>query len=128
MSFYARPNFLKQPQRDCFIILDDKRHRRVSPKAHIFADGPGDYGAAARVKADLPLRYSLARPFAPRSTNKGDPATGFLNLDRDFVLALTDAGLAWGAIDFGAESGEVMHFDCRLDGKGKDAYAGLIAG
>lgn len=70
---------------------------------------------------------SVARPFAPRSSNKGDPATGFLNLDRDFVLALTDSGLAWGAIDFGAESGDVMHFDCRLDGKGKQAYEMLVA-
>ena len=65
---------------------------------------------------------SVYRPFAPSSSNKGDPATGFLNLDRQFVLALTDAGLAWGAIDFGAESGDVMHFDCRRDGKGKEAF------
>ena len=48
-----------------------------------------------------------------------DPCKGFLNLSRDLVVALRDAaGLAWGAVDFGAESGDVMHFDCRKDGVG----------
>ncbi|HEX8955866.1 MAG TPA: lysozyme [Burkholderiaceae bacterium] len=68
------------------------------------------------------------RPFAAGSAGgRGDPATGFLNLDRDFVLALTDAGLSWGAIDMGAASGDVMHFDCRLNGLGAKAYAALLS-
>ena len=48
------------------------------------------------------------------------PLLGFLSLRRNLVVALRDgAGLAWGAIDFGAsESGDVMHFDCRRDGLG----------
>jgi GH24 family phage-related lysozyme (muramidase) len=69
------------------------------------------------------------RPFAPNSSGgAGDPATGFLNFDKDFVLALTDAGLSWGAIDMGGASGDIMHFDCRLDGKGKQAYTMLLSG
>ena len=69
------------------------------------------------------------RPFAPSSSGgRGDPATGFLNMDRELVLALTDAGLAWGAVDFGPASGDVMHFDCRLTALGRRAYAALRAG
>lgn len=50
-----------------------------------------------------------------------DPRRGFLSLSRDLVVALRDdAGLAWGAVDFGAtESGDIMHFDCRRDGVGR---------
>jgi hypothetical protein len=48
-----------------------------------------------------------------------NPLNGFLNLNRDLVVTLRDnAGLAWGAIDFGRESGDVMHFDCRRSGIG----------
>jgi hypothetical protein len=36
-----------------------------------------------------------------------------MNLHKELVLALVDAGLSWGAIDFGAESGDIMHFDTR---------------
>ncbi|HUQ04253.1 MAG TPA: SH3 domain-containing protein [Kofleriaceae bacterium] len=44
-------------------------------------------------------------------------ALGFMNLDRDLVIALRDiGGLAWGASDFGAgANGDFMHFDCRRD-------------
>jgi hypothetical protein len=38
------------------------------------------------------------------------PELGFMNLRKDLVQALTDAGLRWGAVDFGAQSGDVMHF------------------
>jgi uncharacterized protein YcbK (DUF882 family) len=56
-----------------------------------------------------------------------DPRLGFLNLDRDLVIALRDrACLAWGAVDFGAgASGDIMHFDCRLDPIGQAAFAGV---
>lgn len=55
-------------------------------------------------------------PFVGRS-----PENGFLTLRKEIVMALTGAGLRWGAIDFGASSGDVMHFD---DGDG--AFAGQI--
>ncbi|MFZ0726841.1 MAG: S8 family serine peptidase [Desulfobacterales bacterium] len=46
---------------------------------------------------------------------------GFMDVPRDLVLALREyACLAWGAVDFGpVESGDVMHFDCRVDGIGR---------
>jgi len=59
------------------------------------------------------------RPFAPKSSGgRGDPATGFLNLDRAFVVAMTDAGFAWGAIDIAGEPGDIQHFDLRLQPTG----------
>jgi hypothetical protein len=59
------------------------------------------------------------RPFAPKSSGgKGDPATGFLNLNKEFVMALTESGLAWGAIDIPGEPGDIQHFDLRLTGIG----------
>jgi hypothetical protein len=52
----------------------------------------------------------------------GSPAKGFLTLARDLVVALRDQGcLAWGAVDLGPGargSGDMMHFDGRVDGPG----------
>ena len=48
------------------------------------------------------------RPFENRR-----PELGFLTLPREVIVALTDEGLTWGAIDFGGGSGDVMHIDCR---------------
>lgn len=55
-----------------------------------------------------------------------DPRNGFLNLDEDLVIALRDqACLVWGAVDFGPKaSGDIMHFDCRLDALGRAVYCG----
>ena len=39
------------------------------------------------------------------------PENGFLTIRKEIVQALADAGLRWGAIDFGGASGDVMHFD-----------------
>lgn len=45
--------------------------------------------------------------------------TGFMDHQRELVIALRDVGgLAWGAVDLGAESGDVMHFDTRSVEKG----------
>ena len=66
----------------------------------------------------LPAPPGEDRPFAPKSASgAGDPKTGFLNLDKPFVMAMTNAGFAWGAIDFpGGRSGDIQHFDMRKDG------------
>jgi hypothetical protein len=67
------------------------------------------------------------RPFAPTSFGgKGDPATGFLNLGKEFVVAMTNAGFAWGAIDILGEPGDIQHFDLRLKGNGAKAYHLLL--
>jgi hypothetical protein len=67
------------------------------------------------------------RPFAPTSFGgKGDPATGLLNLGKEFVVAMTNAGFAWGAIDISGEPGDIQHFDLRLQGNGAKAYHLLL--
>jgi len=75
-------------------------------------------------KTDL---VDLARPFrggglsSAMSGGQPDPARfrrpelGYISLPGEVVVALTQEGLVWGAIDFGGESGDVMHFDCRRD-------------
>jgi hypothetical protein len=40
------------------------------------------------------------------------PLAGYLDLSQELVRALVAAHLRWGATDFGAESGDIMHFDC----------------
>lgn len=54
--------------------------------------------------------------------NTRNPARGFLSLRREVVVTLCDvARLRWGACDFGAESGDLMHFDL-------GAHAGFTPG
>ena len=66
-------------------------------------------------------RNSFSAAGTPR-----DPRKGFLSFHRDLVVALREvACLAWGAVDIGAGasgSGDMMHFDCRVEGIGR-AYA-----
>jgi subtilisin family serine protease len=61
-------------------------------------------------------------------TNR-DPGQGFLAHRRDLVIALRDHGcLAWGAVDQGASargSGDMMHFDARIDGVGRVLAQGV---
>lgn len=67
------------------------------------------------------------RPFAPHSMGgRGDPATGFLNLGKEFVETMTDRGFAWGAIDISGEPGDMQHFDLRLEGVGARVYHLLL--
>ncbi|MEH2080475.1 MAG: M15 family metallopeptidase [Nostoc sp.] len=62
----------------------------------------------------LPVKSGGDRPFAPNSGGgKGDPKTGFLNMPKEFVIAMTDAGFAWGGIDLAGASGDIQHFDTR---------------
>jgi len=78
---------------------------------------------------DFKLRPDPSRPFHPSGQPQRDPASGFLTIPREVVLGLGQAVPRWGAIDFGPQSGDVMHFDDR-EGIGKpfiDAYAALLA-
>ncbi len=80
------------------------------------------YLARAEASADLAaLRKGVFKGRVDR-----DPLKGFLNLDRDLVIALRDhACLIWGAVDLGpSSSGDIMHFDCRLDDLGRAVYCG----
>ena len=59
------------------------------------------------------------RPFDPFGGNpKGDPGIGFMTIPREVVVGLGQVVPRWGAIDFGPESGDIMHFDDRY-GLGK---------
>ena len=66
-------------------------------------------------------RHALAAPDGDFTGR--DPARGFLSHDRDLVIALRDHGcLAWGAVDQGPGgrgSGDMMHFDTRIDDAGR---------
>lgn len=77
------------------------------------------YPSAPNLSQENGARRSEDAPF----TNKNNPAinrdpqNGFLSFDHEVVAALTDAGLTWGGIGFGAGgpraggSGDVMHFE-----------------
>jgi hypothetical protein len=99
--------------------------RRAAGTAGVVSPGESTDAAAARWQAAIRADFARLRAADSNFAPDRDPARGFLNLHRDLVVALRDAaGLAWGAVDFGAtESGDVMHFDCRRDGAGRVANA-----
>ena len=76
--------------------------------------------------SDDPTKGEADRPFAAKGNAYPgrSPLNGFLTLREELVLALIDAGLRWGAADFGRTSGDLMHFDsrdtaCKGSGDGK---------
>ncbi len=66
-----------------------------------------------------PVPAAMDRPFdGPAS--KGSPLLagrsplfGYMNLSWDLVNAFVTRGWVWGAIGFGVQSGDIMHFDAR---------------
>ncbi|WP_344313757.1 hypothetical protein [Fodinicola feengrottensis] len=53
-------------------------------------------------------------PFRPNSMGGGkisDPKGGFLTIREEIVTAFRAAGFRWGGSDFGADSGDIQHFD-----------------
>ena len=80
------------------------------------------YLALAEARADL----AALRRGVFKGSQERDPLKGFLNMDRDLVIALRDhACLVWGAVDFGpGANGDIMHFDCRLDDLGRAVFCG----
>ena len=74
-------------------------------------EGPAVPGETYPSLAAIP---GADRPFAGANANR-DPLRGFLSIRREIVLATATQSLRWGAIDFGGQSGDVMHFD---DGDG----------
>lgn len=61
--------------------------------------------------ADFEAPREAGRPFHPKDRAQKDPAAGFLTIPKEVVLGLGQAVPRWGAIDFGVQSGDVMHFD-----------------
>jgi hypothetical protein len=77
--------------------------------------------AAVRWSRSIRTDFDDFATAVARAGNKDQVRHGFMDLARDLVMALRDdACLGWGAVDFGpAASGDVMHFDCRVDGIGR---------
>lgn len=73
------------------------------------------YPQIAPPEPDDPAKGEADRPFDPqgKAYPGRSPLKGFLTLRRELVLALVDARLRWGAVDFDRTSGDVMHFDSR---------------
>ncbi|MEZ4269661.1 MAG: hypothetical protein R3F39_25150 [Myxococcota bacterium] len=58
--------------------------------------------------------------FAKRNWKKGNTDNGFMDMPKILVQAMRDAaGLNWGAIEQGDQSGDTMHFDGRHIAKAK---------
>ena len=93
----------------------------TNPDIGFIRAGESSADAARRwigiIKTDL-VEFANA---VDRKGNLEAIRSGFMNLPRDLVLALREyACLAWGAVDFGpSESGDIMHFDCRVAGIGR---------
>ncbi len=106
--------------------------------AGLFGDGESVDQAVTRwqtrIKED---RNAIVRCPTEQDDSNGDfchhdpPERGFLTLPRDLVIALREhACLAWGAVDFGSGatgSGDIMHFDARIDGAGRVLTEGTSA-
>ena len=94
----------------------------INPDIGFIKPGESLSNAAKRwagiIKSDF---NDFAAAVARGGQDKEAVRNGFMDLPRDLVLALREyACLAWGAVDFGpGESGDVMHFDCRVDGIGR---------
>jgi len=84
--------------------------RRIADDYRILGGSAAELArvAGGRTPSTTPPTHVGDRPFEGRR-----PEEGFLTLPREVVVALTDQGLTWGAIDFGGGSGDVMHIDCR---------------
>jgi len=81
---------------------------RIATASQTPATRTGDRPFEGGVPAGTTLPSGAPDPAANRR-----PELGFIVLPKEVVVALTDVGLVWGAIDFAGESGDVMHFDCR---------------
>jgi hypothetical protein len=107
---------------------DSKRLQSLLPLANVIYPGAGWFrpdeslaAAATRWTRVVQNDFNDFAAAVSRGGNQNEIRHGFMDLARDLVIALRDEGcLGWGAVDFGpAASGDVMHFDCRIDGIGR---------
>jgi hypothetical protein len=84
--------------------------RRIADDYRLLGGSVADLTALAGgpTPSTAPPKRLGDRPFEGRK-----PEEGFLTMPREVVVAMTDVGLSWGAIDFAGASGDVMHVDCR---------------
>jgi hypothetical protein len=78
-------------------------------------NGQLPYPQVVPLASGNPAKREIDRPFDAKDTSYPgrSPLNGFLTHRKELVLALIDAGLRWGALDFGRTSGDIMHFDSR---------------
>ena len=97
----------------------DKSSASVSAFRRRIAD---DYRLLGGTAAGLTALAGQAVPSTTPPSRVGDrpfvgrkPELGFLTMPREVLVAMTDVGLTWGAIDFpgGVAAGDIMHIDCR---------------
>ena len=107
---------------------DAKRLQSLLPIANVIYPGAGWFkpddslaAAASRWTRVIQTDFDDFANAVSRGDNKNEVRHGFMDLARDLVIALRDeACLCWGAVDFGpAASGDIMHFDHRVDGIGR---------
>ena len=97
--------------RDYFALRGEGAEARIEALliAHPAARARGD--AATWKKA---IEDDLARLRKTDTWRRGDPTKTMMSLDKDLVLALTNAGLTWGGMYKRPENGrDLMHFDWR---------------
>ena len=97
--------------RDYFALRGEGAEARIEAllAAHPAARARGD--AATWKKA---IEDDLARLRKTDTWRRGDPTKTMMSLDKDLVLALTNAGLTWGGMYRRPENGrDLMHFDWR---------------
>jgi len=109
-------------QNDDNAIRGKITERQAANTAGVLQAGESVASAVTRWKAMITEDLSDLRSAGSNFTGR-NPTAGFVNLSRDLVIALHDAaGLAWGAVDFGGECGDIMHFDDRRAGVGQIAH------
>ena len=93
----------------------------TNPDIGFIRPGESLANAAQRWARDIKTDFDAFATAVARGGEKEAVRNGFMDLARDLVLALREyACLGWGAVDFGpGESGDIMHFDCRVDGIGR---------
>ncbi len=87
-------------------------------------DRPGHYFTNADLQRARDIYFRMLRDYEhvripmvrgtpeARPDNTRNPARGFLDMNREFVVAMADVGhLRWGIADLDAESGDTHHFD-----------------
>ena len=119
---------LKKPQEDVGAQWDDMKAASDALRDYFALRGEGAEARietlliahpAARARADAgtwkkAIEDDLARLRKTDTWRRGDPTKTMMSLDKDLVLALTNAGLTWGGMYKRPENGrDLMHFDWR---------------
>ncbi|MGW1887718.1 hypothetical protein [Streptomyces sp. NPDC001970] len=107
------PSFLPEPAQTQLaltqksLMVEQYRTLTEHPGTY-FSDHGG--GPGTPILPLEPVIKANGQP-ADRPFKHTDPRNGFLDaLPKDLVVALTTAGMDWGACSMGPESGDIMHF------------------